>query len=73
MSIDHPPLPPAPAGIVQGMAKLEGLAALLACVDPQKWDSLGRPAALSIAAIVGGAHASLEADLAEHFKLPSPD
>lgn len=61
------------AGLVQALAAVEGVASLLACVDPVKWDSLGRPAPQALAALIRGAHANLEAELSAHYDLPSAE
>lgn len=59
-------------GLVQALSAVEGVACLLACVDPVRWDSLGRPGAHALGALLRGAHAHLEAELSEVFDLEPP-
>lgn len=41
------------------LSALHGLGQLLACVDPQRWASLGRPAASDLATLIFTIHADL--------------
>lgn len=52
--------------LIAPLGALHGLAQLLACVDPQKWDSLARPAARDLATVLFAIHA----DLASAAELP---
>lgn len=55
----------APASVRQPLGALHGLAQLLACVDAERWNSLGRPAAGDLGALLYLVHADLAGGLAE--------
>ncbi|WP_332772971.1 hypothetical protein [Phenylobacterium sp.] len=46
------------------MSALHGLASLLHCIDPERWDSMARPPAASIADLIYLVHGELDDALA---------
>lgn len=58
-----------PTAVAEPLSGLEALAAMLQCVDPQRWDSLARPHAAGLAAIVHLLVGELAAGLAEALPL----
>lgn len=51
--------------LARPLGALRGLAQLLACVDPERWNSVGRPAASDLATLVFTIHGELEGELTE--------
>lgn len=61
-----------PAAIAQPLQALDGLASLLACVDPARWNSVGRPPVAGLAALTRLIHSELESAIADCASPPGP-
>lgn len=63
-------LPIATPALVQAVGALQGFSALLTCVDPGKWNSLGRPQVEDLAALSLTVQSNLTEALADVVILP---
>lgn len=68
MSFDTPAQ--APHGVVAALAQLETVAGLLLLADPSRWDSVARPQAQDLGALILASTRQLRDELGEVVTLP---